>query len=457
MLPDLAVAGRWLASGLLLGLLLMLGGCGERSLRPDLARLYSSDVSGSEPPPVILIHGLMGSRLRDRRTGEEVWPGPLSRLLTSDYRELALQGGDDTLEAHALFESAAGRDFYGAIVRTLEQAGQYRPAEAGSTVRPGERRYYLLLYDWRQDNLQAVRALDRLIEQIRLDYGQPELRVDLVAHSMGGLIARYYLRYGSVDVLDRNDFPVNGDGAAKVRRTILLGTPNFGSVTALTGLIDGVQVGLRRIPPEVLATLPSAPQLFPHALHDWIVTPAGKVLDRDQFSAELWRRFAWGPFDPTVMARVRAQGGEVAVRELQARFGVNLERARRFTWALSVPVPQQTVRLIVFGGNCQLTPARLVVEPTADDFALRRWPKEVRHPVPGVDLDRLMLEPGDGTVTKASLLARHELDPSVPRHRHSFFPLDYSVFLCERHDRLTGNPSFQDNLLQALLQVDESS
>jgi hypothetical protein len=28
------------------------------------------------------------------------------------------------------------------------------------------------------------------------------------------------------------------------------------------------------------------------------------------------------------------------------------------------------------------------------------------------------------------------------------------VFLCEEHRHLTGNPSFQDNLLHALLSVD---
>lgn len=441
---------------LLLWLALWLGGCaGPEAARPDLGRLYASADPQAAQPPVILIHGLMGSRLREVDSGREVWPGPLTRLLTSDYRELALSSEGPALEPHALFESAAGRDFYGAIVRTLEDAGGYRRGQPGESQQVGQRRYYVLLYDWRQDNLEAARALNDLIEQIRLDYGQPGMKVDLVAHSMGGLIARYFLRYGNIDVLDRNDFPVNSLGATKVRRTILLGTPNFGSVSALTGLIDGVQVGLRSIPPEVLATMPSAPQLFPHALHEWIITPEGKVLERDQFSAELWRRFGWGPYDPALVSRMREQSGDAAVIELQERFARNLERARRFTWSLSVPAPASSVQLIVFGGSCQLTPARLVVEPTADDFAIRRWPDEVRNPPTGVDLDRLMLEPGDGTVTKASLLARHELDPRLPRHRHSFFPLDYSVFLCERHDRLTGNPSFQDNLLQALLQVDQ--
>lgn len=54
-------------------------------------------------------------------------------------------------------------------------------------------------------------------------------------------------------------------------------------------------------------------------------------------------------------------------------------------------------------------------------------------------------------MTKSSLLARNSLDPSVPRHPYVFFPLDYSMFICESHDQLTGNVTFQDNLLHVLL------
>ena len=67
-----------------------------------------------------------------------------------------------------------------------------------------------------------------------------------------------------------------------------------------------------------------------------------------------------------------------------------------------------------------------------------------------------MLEPGDGTVTKASLLARTDLDPTIARHKYSYFPLKYSMFLCEKHSRLTGNINFQDNLMHTLLSADES-
>ena len=79
---------------------------------------------------------------------------------------------------------------------------------------------------------------------------------------------------------------------------------------------------------------------------------------------------------------------------------------------------------------------------------------DVVNRVDGVDYDSLMLEPGDGSVTKASLLGRNVLDPSVKRHKYSFFPLDYSMILCEKHNSLTGNINFQDNLLNALLSRD---
>jgi hypothetical protein len=56
-----------------------------------------------------------------------------------------------------------------------------------------------------------------------------------------------------------------------------------------------------------------------------------------------------------------------------------------------------------------------------------------------------------GTETKPSLLARETLDPSAPQNEDSFIPIAYWFFLCERHDRLTGNINFQDNLLNVLL------
>ena len=65
--------------------------------------------------------------------------------------------------------------------------------------------------------------------------------------------------------------------------------------------------------------------------------------------------------------------------------------------------------------------------------------------------NEIMLEPGDGRVTKPSLLARETLDPTAPQSEDSFLPVAYWFFLCERHAQLTNNFNFQDNLLNVLL------
>ena len=449
---------RWLI------LLFVLSAC-STATKPDLPRLYQQSWEVNQPP-VILIHGIMGSRLEDTQSGEEVWFGSLSKLVFSDYREVALEIDPVTLEPlpstlipSGLADQLAGKDFYGNITRTLERAGRYKRAVPGEAQQPGSRSYYVFLYDWRQDNVKSAQQLYRFIEQIRKDYSNPQLEVDLIAHSMGGLITRYFLRYGKTDVLRDNTFEVNLDGADRVRRVILLGTPNLGSIQSLHAFIKGKKIGFGRLPPEVLASMPSVYQTFPHALNDWIITASGKPLDRDLFDVQIWRRFQWSIFDPQVRQQIIEQAGSPqqgreSLEVLEAYFEIQLERGRRFVWSLTVPVPDNSYKLIVFGGDCLLTPARLLVEEVNGVSEIRLWPRELSNPLPGVDYDLLMLEPGDGIVTKASLLARESLDPSVTRHRYIDFPLDYPLFLCEKHDALTGNETFQDNLLHALLSLD---
>ena len=444
---------------------LLIAGCATTA--PDLQRLYSMLSGNPDQPPVIVIHGALGSRLARANDAKEVWPGSVRRILFSEYRELQLDIDPATLlpmpsgqVTAGIAKSAAGRDFYGRILDTLERAGEYVRSEPGTPVSGSAKRYYVFRYDWRQDNVQSARELHTFIEQIRVDYANPDLKVDVIAHSMGGAITRYYARYGTADVLDDNEFPVNSTGAERIRRVILLGTPNLGSVGALRTLIRGYKVGFGSIPPEVVATFPSTYQLLPHAITDWFVDMRGRPIAQDQFSVdEFWKFYELSIFDPDVRARVReaAGSGEAAdayLATLEAYFTKHIERARRFSWSLTVPVPEPGLRYIVFGSDCYATPARAVVEQSGGKPALRLSPGEIENPADGIDYERIMLEPGDGTVTKASLLARHSIDPTIARHRYSYFRVDYPVFLCETHSQLTGNIDFQNNLLHALLSID---
>jgi pimeloyl-ACP methyl ester carboxylesterase len=420
--------------------------CGDAP-RPDLARLYR--VSATDAAPVILIPGAFGSRLRDRESGDEAWPGPWWRILFSSYADLALEFDPATLqpkpsklEAHGIAEEVFGRDFYRPIVETLTRHGGYAPGVLGQPASKGERRLYVLAYDWRQDNVTSARQLHELIEAIRRDYADPALRVDLVAHSMGGLVARYYLRFGIRDALDGTPQQVTMDGSTRVRKLVLLGTPNLGSAGSLHAFISGERVGLGRIAPHTLATMPSGFQLFPHPLTHWLIGPDGQPRDEELFDTATWLRHGW-----SIFAAGRPPPGEAERRA----FAHHLERGRRMAWMLSVNEPVSPIRYVLFGGDCHLTPARLLVETVDGRDITRLTPSEIKAPQPGVNYEELMLEPGDSRVTKPSLLARETLDPSAPQHEDSFLPLAYAFFLCEPHDTLTGNINFQDNLLNVLL------
>lgn len=434
--------------------------------QPDLKRLYEiSRISSAKhfQPPVVIIHGALGSKLRMRHSEQEIWPGSISKMIFGDYDSLRLKINPDTLEpdfsdseAYALFEQAGGKDYYGRILRTLSAAGSYHPSQPGLANPQGESRVYVFVYDWRQDLTKSAARLDQFIQRIRLDYGMAELKVDIVAHSMGALVTRYFLRYGSTDVLDDPQPRGNFSGMKKVRKVVLIGAPNLGSVSGLQQFLIGFKVGTGHITTEALATMPSSYQLLPHPDRDWMVSPDGSRDPHSLYDMQTWRSFHWSIFDPAVRDDIRSRFKSDAeanryLSVLDRYFEKRLRRARQFHRAISIPMENSPVRYIVFGGDCKLTPARCLIETVKGKVVIRLYPENIVNNVKGIDYEKLMLEPGDGRVTKPSLLARNALDPSMQGRDPDIFPLAYSLFLCEEHSQLTGNINFQDNLLNVLL------
>ena len=88
---------------------------------------------------------------------------------------------------------------------------------------------FVYAYDWRRDIPTATFAnLDALINQARAAAGTTQ--VDLIGHSMGGLVARSYVN-------------TNAASAAKIRRVINFGSPYLGSPKFLKALLYGDQFG----------------------------------------------------------------------------------------------------------------------------------------------------------------------------------------------------------------------
>lgn len=119
----------------LVGLMLLAGGCSVRQ-EPNLAALYAPVAAQPKPHPLIVIPGIMGSRLYRADGNHEVWPGSVWDLMTgNEFANLALPvpGSEEIpgaprlpqLQTGGVFHEIAGRDFYGQIVRTLTNAGGY--------------------------------------------------------------------------------------------------------------------------------------------------------------------------------------------------------------------------------------------------------------------------------------------------------------------------------------------
>ena len=431
------------------------------SSKPDFSLLYSSRAVVASRPPVIVIPGVMGSRLRNRETKEEVWPGSLPSLATgASFRALALPvlepnslRSGSSLEPSGLFDTLVGRSFYSDLVTALERYGRYRCVDRLEAIDLSTD-CVLLAWDWRQDMVDAARLLGRTITRLRMARFDDALRVDIVAHSAGGLVAQYYLRFGDRDVLDSPEPPAQTSSVHEIDRLILIGAPNFGSIAAVRQAMFGKRFPLGRVGAETLATFPGLPSLFPHPDAAWLIETDGMPVDLDLFSLTTWRDQGLGPFAPEVTGRLKARFRDLEAfnryrNALEANFQRALLRGQRFQRAMAEPLAATAASIHVFGSGCSPTPARCVVETEHGRLRMRAHPGEIQHPLPGIDYRQLLLEPGDGSVTKSSLLGLPSLIDDRPSS--AVLPIRSVALLCSPHIRLGSDSTFLDNLLHVLL------
>lgn len=450
---------------LLIVLTLNMLGCNNN--KPDLARLYQlNDSSHTEEVPLILIHGILGSKLRNIETKQEIWPGNVRKLVFSKYKDLAYEVDENSLEpkqnyqeAHSIMDTISGFGVYQEIIDTLVQYGNYQLAKANDVYSTG-RKLYIFNYDWRQDNVKSAQQLDRFIKKIQSQYPKKDKqKIDIVAHSMGGLITRYYMRYGTKDVLNDEKFIANLEGEQNIRKAVFLGTPNLGLVLSVNRFVNGYKFGLKTIPIEVMITMPSIYQMLPHRLTNWIVDTKGNKMTMDIFDYKTWKKFNWAIFDPVVRGNIlnsedNTELSQLKIKTLELYFAKHLLRGKQFMLALSENLENYSHDFIMMGGDCAKTPARLVMEYHDEKYLVRTMPSQVKQKYDGINYEQLMLEPGDGHVTKSSLLARVKTDPTTVNSESYFFPIKYKILLCENHRTLTSNIAFQDNLLDILLSND---
>ncbi len=211
---------------------------------------------------VVLLPGILGSVLQ--RDGEDVWapsPGAMMGAISSLGRNVKqLELTEDPWEQDDLGDGVVatrlmpdvhfipgvwGIDGYSGISRMITETFDVVP---GTT-------YVEFPYDWRRDNRHAALQLQRVVAEklhtVRSD--NPDAKLILIGHSMGGLVARYYL-----ECLD---------GWKDTRTLITFGTPYRGSLNALDFIANGF---VKKLGPltlidlsRLLRSLTSVYQLLP--------------------------------------------------------------------------------------------------------------------------------------------------------------------------------------------------
>ncbi|WP_418960544.1 lipase family alpha/beta hydrolase [Streptomyces tritici] len=185
---------------------------------------------------VVLLPGITGSVLT--KDGKDVWAPSLGAVLgalTSLGRSLdALELEDDDWRADDLGDGIVAERLVPDLhtLPGLWKIDGYSRIETFLTSRfdlkEGEN-YFPFPYDWRRDNRAAARRLrDRshgwLTEWRRIS-GNDDARLVLIGHSMGGLVARYF-----VEALG---------GWKDTRAVVTFGTPYYGSLNAVEFLANG--------------------------------------------------------------------------------------------------------------------------------------------------------------------------------------------------------------------------
>lgn len=350
---------------------------------------------------VVLLPGILGSVLQ--KDDKDLWATPSQTAWTA-LQHLKLQGDDsevddlgDGIRATRLMPDAHlvpglwKIDGYSAISHLITDHFEIIHGGIGDK-KPAN--FFEFPYDWRRDNRVAARLLKRLIDwrlpQWRGHSGASDAKVILLAHSMGGLVARHYL-----EVLE---------GWHDCKALVTFGTPYRGSVKALNYLANGYKKLFIDLT-EVVRSFTSVYQLLP--IYKMI-----KVADE-------YRRVAETDGIPGV-ERERAEQALAFHRAIEAAVNNQKKDAQYLKEYKTIPIVgtrQPTFQ------SAKLSDGRLVVNQQLPE---------------GIDA---LLSDGDGTVPYLSAIPIELSD----EYRDSF--------VAEQHASLQGNSQVLNDLRNRLKQM----
>ncbi len=227
--------------------------------------------------PTIVIPGITGTSLHDDcpLNTRDIW----TMVLQKDYQRIALHPDDLRYETIEPAHVYPGRLF--TIYNDLIEALRHDLSPKADKPTP----VFAFPYDWRRNVKDTAEELDEFVEEViartlllrHYDGFEHRRKVDLVGHSMGGLIITEYL----------HKFGHRG----RVGRIVTLGTPFLGSLEAIVKLTTGLG-NLSGSKPsererESARTMPAIYQLLP-AYKNAVITAQNRSISL--LKAENWQK-----------------------------------------------------------------------------------------------------------------------------------------------------------------------
>ena len=366
----------------------VLFGCAER--KAERARAEPGIRSA-----VILVPGYYGTRLVRASDGALIWISisqalfgnvpltlPVPGLGLHDAIPLQPDGMLDRVPVVPLLYSVDG---YGSLRAALQAYGEGR-----ETIVP-------FAYDWRDDVMVNVRKLAAVIQALRVA-GTTDIR--LVAHSMGGLLTAYYLRYGTQDP---DQAVETWEGATHVSGVALVGVPFKGTMIAFRNSQYGVTIGLNRtlLQPTAVASFPATYYLLPAMDVDVLLTPTFTPMPGAVRNGNHWTAHRWG------LLNAASLPDEVGARR-EAYTLEWLARSKRFSVLLHKPVTAHnplSMPMLSITGRGRLTLATGIwnEDRPADSPSLIFDERTLSKVLPHAD-PTILFKDGDGTVTAESAM-----------------------------------------------------
>jgi len=450
-------------------------GCTKQYTTPNLGKLYTRSAKEFHiyGNPVIVIPGILGSTLKEKNTGQIVW-GAFDRNyanpetpegarlialpLDRQYTDNVVPDGALERVKVSLLGLPIQLNAYVNILSTLG-AGGFRDKSFGlEDVDYGSEHFtcFQFAYDWRLDNVENAKRLHAFIldkqkyveQELDKRYGiKRKVKFDIVAHSMGGLIARYYMMYGDKDLDEIVDMENPAwDGAELVDKVIIIGTPNAGSVNVVDDLFHGKDIGpfLPTYQSSIIGSMPSAYQLLPRTRHKHVIDQNGKILDL--FDPKIWEEHGFGLMNPDQEFVLEILLPDISDKDERKKIAYDyliysLDRAKRFQNALDIKSdPPDNVKFYLMAGDSVLTPATYEVNTNTGE------------------IKELLSSHGDGTVTRASAIM-DEREGNEVWTPYVQTPIKWTnvLFLFSDHLGITKDPTFSDNVLFILLEDPSNS